>query len=146
MKYEEALPYLYKWAYGANNPAEPYRTLVWALINCDHLDEAYSYSQKVLSHYTPIFNDWLNAGHIAFLKGDFKTALENYRRAIPLYDEKNNKPMVLAVSETFFMAIEKNMMIDLRIVTEIIVMETEKYLKEKEEREEAEDPDDTESE
>jgi hypothetical protein len=38
------------------------------------------------------------------------------------------------------------MMIDLRIVTEIIVMETEKYLKEKEEREEAEDPDDTESE
>jgi tetratricopeptide (TPR) repeat protein len=146
MKYEEALPYLYKWAYGANNPAEPYRTLVWALINCDHLDEAYSYSQKVLSHYTPIFNDWLNAGHIAFLKGDFKTALENYRRAIPLYDEKNNKPMDLAVSETFFMAIEKNMMIDLRIVTEIIVMETEKYLKEKEEREEAEDPDDTESE
>jgi tetratricopeptide (TPR) repeat protein len=146
LNYEEALPYLYKWAYAADDPAEPYRTLVWALINCDHLDEAYSYSQKVLSHYTPIFNDWINAGHIALLKGDLKTALENYRRAIPLFDDKNNYPMEATLDEIFEEAQGKDMTIDFMLAVDIIGIEAEKYLKEKEEREEADDPDDTESE
>jgi hypothetical protein len=100
LDYEEALPHLYRWEFTAKEPLEAYRNLVWTLINLRRDDEAKRFSDKVLNGpYELIYDDWINAGHIALLRGDFTRALECYRRAIPLCPGKDLEDIPCSVEE-----------------------------------------------
>jgi tetratricopeptide (TPR) repeat protein len=122
LEYEKALPYLHRWEFTAKDPLEALRSLTWALVNLNRPDEAKRYNDKVLTQYETTYDDWINAGHIAFLRGDLNGALERYRKALPLYKGMTPEDIHYSVGELSEVIdrSKNDQMIDLAILQDII--------------------------
>jgi tetratricopeptide (TPR) repeat protein len=127
-RFEESLPWLHRWEYVAKNPVEAYRSLVWVLINLKRADDALNYSQRVFAQSQPVYDDWINAGHIAFMQGDNQRALDLYRKAIPLYTESKREDICYSVGEieNILQPMPHERRIDIALIKDIIYKEITK--------------------
>ena len=85
-QHERALQYFYKLDLTEDNNVKAWRGIAWCCFILDKMDQAQKYCEKLLA-MDPDANDWLNAGHVAWCKGDFKRALNCYREANKLNEE-----------------------------------------------------------
>jgi tetratricopeptide (TPR) repeat protein len=98
------------------------------LINLKRADDALNYSQRVFAQSQPVYDDWINAGHIAFMQGDTQRALDLYRKAIPLYMESNRENIYYSVGEieTILQPMPHERRIDIALIKDIIYKEITK--------------------
>lgn len=82
-QYEEAFHYLFKADYLAPDSMNTARALAWCSLLTGKLEQAERYYQKVLQQ-SPAGDDYLNAGHAAWLMGDVREAVRHYVKAVEL--------------------------------------------------------------
>ncbi len=108
MRYEEALAYFYKVEYLEKNPIQTRRAIAWSSFCIGKFEEASKYYQLLLQDEKPLAQDWLNAGHTYWLKGDIEKAVEHYKKSqelckshsdfISLFNE--DKPQLITIGIT----------------------------------------------
>jgi len=91
-KYEEALKIFYQMEYEGKHVNMSMRSIAWCSLKIGKLETAERYYRKLMdlgekTHW----EDYLNAGHTAFIAGDWKLAKERYRTYIPLYMKEHPK-------------------------------------------------------
>lgn len=82
---EEAAQRFYKLEFKGERVLAAMRAIAWCSLNLDKLDTAERYYCKILEHPKVRWEDYLNAGHTAWLKHDVHTAIERYRTYVRLY-------------------------------------------------------------
>ena len=80
--YDKAVKAYFKAEYLGAKPKKVLRQLSWALLMNGDADQSRRYLERAMSATGPVPNDYLNLGHIALVRGDFKEALDSYRRNI----------------------------------------------------------------
>lgn len=84
-RYEESFVYFFKVEYLEKRPEKAMRAIAWCSFLTDKLEQAEKYYIKLLKSM-PKAEDYLNAGHTAWAKGNIKQAIEHYKKF-----KKNNK-------------------------------------------------------
>lgn len=82
---EEALKAYYKVDFLDHGSARALRPLAWTLLLNGDYERSRTYYNKILAD-TPDKNDYLNYGHLEMLSGDYRGAVESYKRALALMD------------------------------------------------------------
>lgn len=80
-QYEEAFHYLFKADYLASDSANTARALAWCSLLTGKWGQAERYYGKVMQQ-SPVGEDFLNAGHTAWLMGNVKEAVRRYVKAL----------------------------------------------------------------
>ncbi|MCR4765202.1 MAG: hypothetical protein K5856_03395 [Bacteroidaceae bacterium] len=80
-KFNEALSYFYKVDLIQDDNVKVWRGIAWCSFVIDKIEQAQKYCEKLIALKHPAANDWLNAGHVAWCRQDFKQALSYYRNA-----------------------------------------------------------------
>lgn len=80
-RYEEAFKYLFKANYLAPDSRSSERALAWCSLLTNKYEQAEKYYLKVLSE-KPTPTDYLNAGHSAWLLGNYNEAVSRYRKSL----------------------------------------------------------------
>ena len=80
-KTDEALKFYYHANYIDPENIDNYRAIAWAEFENSNFEKSKKYSDKILLS-DPDATDFLNAGHLYVVSGDFRKALELYRKAI----------------------------------------------------------------
>ncbi|MBW6490334.1 MAG: tetratricopeptide repeat protein [Lentimicrobium sp.] len=78
---EKALEYFYRIEFADQGSAIAMRPVAWCLLILGRNEEAENYYQQLLA-LDPNAYDYMNAGHLAFLKGDKQLAAEHYISSI----------------------------------------------------------------
>ncbi|MBQ8519803.1 MAG: tetratricopeptide repeat protein [Bacteroides sp.] len=80
-RYEEALAYFYKVEYLEKNPLQARRAIAWCSFCIGRYEEALKYYRLLLQEEHPQKQDWLNAGHVHWVKGNMEQAIAHYAEA-----------------------------------------------------------------
>lgn len=81
-QYAEASKAFYKAHYLDERSEKPMRLLAWALLMQKDLDASQGIYDKILNTMTTQPLDYLNRGHVALVKGDFRTAINFYNKFV----------------------------------------------------------------
>lgn len=81
-QYAEASKAFYKAQYLDERSEKPMRLLAWALLMQKDLDASQGIYDKILNTMTTQPLDYLNRGHVALVKGDFRTAINFYNKFV----------------------------------------------------------------
>jgi tetratricopeptide (TPR) repeat protein len=81
--YEEAMQYFFKVNLLQPENVKAMRAIGWYSFICNKLDQAKDYMERVIDR-KPIASDYLNMGHIYWLKGDLRRTVEYYTKALAL--------------------------------------------------------------
>lgn len=81
-QYAEASKAFYKAHYLDERSEKPMRLLAWALLMQKDLDASQVIYDKILNTTTTQPLDYLNRGHVALVKGDFRTAINFYNKFV----------------------------------------------------------------
>jgi len=78
-EFDEALQCFYKMDLEEEDNIKAWRGIVWCCFRSGKLDKAQQYNEKIIA-LQPDANDWLNAGHVAWCKGNLSQAVAYYRQ------------------------------------------------------------------
>lgn len=78
-EFEEALQCFYKMDLAEDDNIKAWRGIVWCCFRSGKLEKAQQYCTKIID-LQPDANDWLNAGHVAWCRGDLPQAVEYYQQ------------------------------------------------------------------
>ncbi|MDE6756637.1 MAG: tetratricopeptide repeat protein [Muribaculaceae bacterium] len=81
-QYAEASKAFYKAHYLDERSEKPMRLLAWSLLMQKDLDASQGIYDKILNTTTTQPLDYLNRGHVALVKGDFRTAINFYNKFV----------------------------------------------------------------
>lgn len=87
-RYEEAANHFYKLEYMGERVTASWRAIAWCNFKMNKLEQAEKYYQKLLQHEKVNWEDYLNAGHTSWCKGDFAQAVSHYRSFLKKYSQK----------------------------------------------------------
>ncbi|MCC8037516.1 MAG: tetratricopeptide repeat protein [Bacteroidales bacterium] len=79
-----ALEQYYKVDYIDGTSSKPWRAIAWCMLLTRDLDGADKYYNRILIEGQPSAEDYLNMGHLALVKNDFKEAINAYKTFIDL--------------------------------------------------------------
>lgn len=82
---EEAAQRFYKLEFKGERVMAAMRAIAWCSLNLNKLDTAERYYLKLLEHPKARWEDYLNAGHTAWLQKDVRTAITRYQTYVRLY-------------------------------------------------------------
>ncbi len=85
-QYDEALAYFFKLEYLDNESIKSQRAIAWCSFVTRKFEQAMKYYSKILEK-KPQMQDYLNAGHIAWVTGNIDTAVQRYAIALTLSDK-----------------------------------------------------------
>lgn len=88
-RYDEALNYFFKLDFMEANNVKAWKAIGWCSFLCGKLEQARKYYDKVLNSQ-PDFNDYLNAGHVAWISGDLEQTATLYGKAVTACRNKNS--------------------------------------------------------
>ncbi len=89
-KYEEALKIFYQMEYEGKHVNMAMRSIAWCSLKLDKLETADRYYKKLINLGEKTrWEDYLNAGHTAFIAGNWKLAKERYQTYIPMYQKEH---------------------------------------------------------
>lgn len=74
-----AIANFYHADYVSPDKKSTWRAIAWAELLNKNLEKSLSYYNKLLSDDSPAPNDFLNAGHLFYLSGNIKKAIESYK-------------------------------------------------------------------
>lgn len=80
-QYTDALAYFYKVEYLEKNPDNARRAIAWCSFVSGKYEEALKYYQLLLQQPAPKAHDWMNTGHVYFVKRQMQAAIEHYSKA-----------------------------------------------------------------
>lgn len=80
-QYKEALKHLFKVDYLQKSPTKVTRAIGWCCLLTKDLEKAERHYQKLLNGTEATASDWLNMGHVYYMGGHIKKAIENYKEA-----------------------------------------------------------------
>jgi len=83
--FEEALKCYFKVEYLTKGSPKVWRPIGWCSFLVGKYDQAERYYQKIIEN-SPNQYDWMNAGHIQWVKGNRQTALDLYKKSIQSKD------------------------------------------------------------
>ncbi len=83
-RYSEALNAYYKAEFLFPDNPKTWRPIAWCSMLLGRLEQAEQYTRQILSS-EPTLNDYLNAGHVAWLMGQRRQAVERYVEGIRRY-------------------------------------------------------------
>lgn len=87
-RYNEAFQFLFKANYLSPESRNSERALAWCSLLTKKYEQAEKYYLRILaSHPTP--TDYLNAGHAAWLLGNFSEAISRYKKSLPKDNPSN---------------------------------------------------------
>ena len=87
-RYDEAFQFLFKANYLSSESRNSERALAWCSLLTKKYEQAEKYYLRILaSHPTP--TDYLNAGHAAWLLGDYGKAVSRYKKCLPKDNPSN---------------------------------------------------------
>ena len=81
-EYEKALPYFFKVEYLGKSPEKAWRAIAWCQFMIDKLDESETFYQKLTQSPKVQPLDWLNYGHLLFVRNRMPEALDCYRKVL----------------------------------------------------------------
>lgn len=81
-RYSDALNCYYKAEFLFQGSARIWRPIAWCLMLNRRYDQAEKYYDKLLAEEKPIIEDYLNAGHLNWLQGRLRQAVELYARGV----------------------------------------------------------------
>ncbi len=81
-QYAEASKAFYKAQYLDERSEKPMRLLAWSLLMQKDLDASQDIYDKILNTMTTQPLDYLNRGHVALVKGDFRSAISYYNKFV----------------------------------------------------------------
>lgn len=96
-KYDEALKHYYHAAYIQPERISSLRAIAWGELLNGNFDKSLETYRRILSSDEAAFNDYLNAGHAAFLSGDLKETVRMYLRCTE--EEEGMKRLRESVTE-----------------------------------------------
>lgn len=85
-QYDEALAYFFKLEYLDNESIKSQRAIAWCSFVTRKFEQAMKYYSKILEK-KPQMQDYLNAGHVAWVTGNIDTAVQRYAIALTLSDK-----------------------------------------------------------
>lgn len=80
-RYADALAYFYKVEYLEKNPDNARRAIAWCSFVSGKSEEALKYYQLLLQQPSPKVHDWMNTGHVYFVKRQIPEAISHYQKA-----------------------------------------------------------------
>ena len=81
--YDEALKCFYQMDLAQDDNVKAWRGIAWCSFKNGNLKQAQKYYERIIGN-NPTSNDWLNAGHVAWCKGNLQQAIERYRESLRL--------------------------------------------------------------
>lgn len=85
-KYEDALKIFYRMEYEGHSPEKAMRGIIWCSLKLNKLENATKYDKKLLSpDFSISWEDYLNAGHVAWLGGSWNEAALRYEQFMQSY-------------------------------------------------------------
>ena len=87
-RWSEALNAYYKAEFLFPDAEKTRRPLAWCSTLLGRFDQAEEYTQKILRQ-NPTANDWLNAGHLAWLRGQLREAVTRYAQGAALMADRD---------------------------------------------------------
>lgn len=87
-EYTEALQYFFKMDFLDSTSLKAWRGIAWCSFMSGKYEQAERYYQKISGDKQALPTDWLNAGHVAWVQKQTKTAAERYGKAIALCESK----------------------------------------------------------
>lgn len=115
-RYADALKYFYKIEFLSKSPSKAYRPIAWTLLLTGEYDKSLNYYKKVIED-TPTWQDYLNAGHLRMVMGQYQDAMISYRLALKLKDVANIESSISADRHVLESAGVDPVMIDIIIDT-----------------------------
>ncbi|MCM1109072.1 MAG: tetratricopeptide repeat protein [Clostridium sp.] len=88
-RFEEAITRFYKMEFMEIKVWAASRAIAWCLLQQGKFDKADKYYTRIIEHGKAKWEDYLNAGHSTWLRGDVKRAIGLYREYMDLYAQKN---------------------------------------------------------
>jgi tetratricopeptide (TPR) repeat protein len=85
---KEAMKYFFKLEFLDENNAKALRGIAWCSFLDGKYEQAMKYYRKLLAG-KPVMNDYLNAGHTAWVMKDMASAIDYYSRAVAACDSKD---------------------------------------------------------
>lgn len=85
-QYDEALAYFFKLEYLDNESIKSQRAIAWCSFVTRKFEQAMKYYSKILEK-KPQMQDYLNAGHVAWVTRNIDTAVQRYAIALTLSDK-----------------------------------------------------------
>ena len=89
-RYEEALQYFFRLDLMDNDNIKTWRAIAWCSFVCGKDEQAAKYYNKILVCSAPLATDYLNAGHVAWKRGDIPQAASLYVQAAQKCDNRND--------------------------------------------------------
>ena len=84
-RYDEAFKHLYKVDYLAPDQPRTLRALAWCSFMAQKPEQAERFYAKLLAAH-PTADDYMNAGHTAWVTGNIPTAIERYRNCLKIQE------------------------------------------------------------
>ncbi|MBR3548193.1 MAG: hypothetical protein IKN86_11670 [Bacteroidaceae bacterium] len=89
-KYEDALKIFYQMEYEGKHVNMSMRSIAWCSLKLNKLETADRYYRKLMELGEKTrWEDYLNAGHTAFIAGNWNLAKERYKTYIPIYQKEH---------------------------------------------------------
>lgn len=88
-RYEEALKYYYKVEFLDEKSTRAWRPIAWSSLLSKDYEQSEVYYNKIIGN-SPKSTDYLNMGHLNLAMGNYKSAVEAYKKSIIL--DNNNVP------------------------------------------------------
>ncbi|MBQ7042653.1 MAG: tetratricopeptide repeat protein [Muribaculaceae bacterium] len=95
-KYEEALKYYYKVEFLDEKSTRAWRPIAWCSLLSNDFEQSQTYYKKIIKE-NPDANDYLNYGHLHLAIGDYKGAVECYKKSIKS-DNNNQQNFISAIN------------------------------------------------
>ena len=89
-RYEEALQYFFRLDLMDNDNIKTWRAIAWCSFVCGKDEQAAKYYNKILVCSAPLATDYLNAGHVAWKRGNIPQAASLYAQAAQKCDNRND--------------------------------------------------------
>lgn len=95
-RYEEALKYYYKVEFLDEKSTRAWRPIAWCSLLSKDIEQSQVYYKKIIEN-NPNATDYLNCGHLHLVKGDYKGAVECYRKSV-ISDNNDKQNFINAIN------------------------------------------------
>lgn len=109
-KYDDAFKYFFKIDYIDPNNTKNKRAIAWYSFIINKYNDSEKYYNQIIAT-SPVFNDYLNLGHVTWCKGNLKEAVKYYKKAFELCKDENEFRIIFESdsNELIKKGIDKNM-------------------------------------
>lgn len=95
-KYEEALKYYYKVEFLDEKSTKAWRPIAWCSLLSMDFEQSQVYYKKIIED-TPNVTDYLNYGHLHLAMGDYKSAVDCYKKSV-ISDNNNQQNFINSIN------------------------------------------------